>query len=109
MFTHDDRACRIKGANGACREYVERHLERSFYDHAALTPADWSTYCQLASLAQERFGLHVPAPALPEHRLTEGAPISRSAALSHNQGASETVKQHECLWKDASLTVHSFS
>ena len=65
---------------------MERHLERSFYNHAALTPADWSTYCQLASLAQETFGLHVPAPALPEHRLTEGAPISRSVAL-------ETIKE----------------
>ena len=56
-----------------CREYVERHLERSFYNHAALTPADWQTYCLLASLAQERFGLHVQAPALPEHQLSEGA------------------------------------
>lgn len=56
----------------ACREYVERHLERSFYNHAALTPADWETYCRLAALARERFGLHVAAPALPEHKLTEG-------------------------------------
>lgn len=65
---------------------MESHLEGSFYNHAALTPADWSTYCQLASLAHESFGLHVPAPALPEHRLTEGASISRSAAL-------ETIKE----------------
>ena len=48
-------------------------MERSFYNHAALTPADWQTYCLLASLAQERFGLHVQAPALPEHQLSEGA------------------------------------
>ena len=59
----------------ACREYVQRYLERSFYNHAALTPADWSTYCQLASLAHERLGLHVPAPALLEHKLSEGEPI----------------------------------
>jgi len=51
---------------------VERYLERSFYNHAALTPADWNTYCQLATLAHERHGLHVPAPALPEHKLSEG-------------------------------------
>ena len=51
---------------------MERHLERSFYNHAALTPADWSTYCQLASLAHERLGLHVPASALLEHKLSEG-------------------------------------
>lgn len=60
--------------NISCSEYVERHLECSFYNHAALTPADWSTYCQLASLAHERLGLHVPAPALPEHKLSEGVP-----------------------------------
>lgn len=60
----------------ACSEYVERYLESSFYNHAALTPADWSTYCQLASLAHERLGLHVPTPALPEHKLSEGAPSS---------------------------------
>ena len=58
----------------SCSEYVERYLECSFYNHAALTPGDWSTYCQLASLAHERLGLHVPAPALPEHQLSEGVP-----------------------------------
>ena len=61
---------------------MERHLERSFYNHTALTPADWQTYCLLASLAQERFGLHVPAPALPEHKLSEGAHLHAALQTS---------------------------
>lgn len=49
-------------------------LTASFHRFAGVAPASWQTYARLAALAQEKHGLHVPAPALPERTLNQGGP-----------------------------------
>lgn len=51
---------------------VERHLERSFYDLCALNLNDCVTYTEMRTVANERYGLNLTDPHLPDGSLDQG-------------------------------------
>ncbi|CAI4231370.1 unnamed protein product [Auanema sp. JU1783] len=57
------------------KEFVENYLETTFYDLTAVSLHDCHTYCKMALLAEERFGLNLISGDLPHHSIDQGLDI----------------------------------
>lgn len=51
---------------------VEKYLERTFYDLCTLNLNDCKTYAEMRSIANERYGLNLTDPYLPDGSLDQG-------------------------------------
>jgi len=51
---------------------VEKYLERTFYDLCTLNLNDCNTYTEMRSIANERYGLNLADPYLPDGSLDQG-------------------------------------
>ncbi|OQV12635.1 WASH complex subunit 7 [Hypsibius exemplaris] len=57
------------------RDYVEKYLDRTFYDLTTVALHDWKTYDEMRSLAFHLYGLNVIQAHLPNQTVEQGADI----------------------------------
>ena len=57
------------------RDYVEKYLDRTFYDLTTVALHDWKTYDEMRSLAAHLYGLQVMQAHLPCQTVEQGADI----------------------------------